>query len=70
MRLTPSDDMSVFLAAVPGCYFFVGAGNVERGIVAPHHNARFDIDEAALGIGVETMARAALAHLSPDQDES
>jgi amidohydrolase len=69
MRLTPSDDMSVFLAAVPGCYFFVGAGNVERGITAPHHNARFDIDEAALGIGVETMARAALAYLSPDQDE-
>jgi len=69
MRLTPSDDMSVFLASVPGCYFFVGAGNVERGIVAPHHNARFDIDEAALGIGVETMARAALAYLSPDQDE-
>ena len=53
----------------PGCYFFVGAGNVERGIIAPHHNARFDIDEAALAIGVETMARAALAYLAPDQDE-
>ncbi len=66
MRLTPSDDMSIFLAAVPGCYFFVGAGNVERGITAPHHNARFDIDEAALGIGVETMARAALGYLSAD----
>ena len=66
MRLTPSDDMSIFLAAVPGCYFFVGAGNVERGIIAPHHNARFDIDEAALGIGVETMARAALGYLSAD----
>jgi amidohydrolase len=70
MRLTPSDDMSVFLAAVPGCYFFVGAGNVERGITAPHHNARFDIDEAALAIGVETMARAALAYLAPDEGES
>jgi amidohydrolase len=69
MRLTPSDDMSVFLAAVPGCYFFVGAGNVERGITAPHHNARFDIDEAALAIGVETMARATLAYLAPDQAE-
>jgi amidohydrolase len=69
MRLTPSDDMSVFLAAVPGCYFFVGAGNVERGITAPHHNARFEIDEAALAIGVETMARATLAYLAADQDE-
>jgi amidohydrolase len=70
MRLTPSDDMSVFLAVVPGCYFFVGAGNVERGITAPHHNARFDIDEAALAIGVETMARATLAYLASDQDEA
>jgi amidohydrolase len=69
MRLTPSDDMSVFLAAVPGCYFFVGAGNVERGITAPHHNARFDIDEAALAIGVETLARATLAYLAPDQPD-
>jgi amidohydrolase len=69
MRLTPSDDMSVFLAALPGCYFFVGAGNVERGITAPHHNARFEIDEAALAIGVETLARATLAHLAPEGAE-
>jgi amidohydrolase len=61
--------MSVFLAAVPGCYFFVGAGNVERGITAPHHNTRFDIDEAALTIGVETLARATLAYLAPERDE-
>jgi len=69
-RISASDDMSEFLATVPGCYCFIGAGNVERGITAPHHNARFDIDEAALAIGVETLARAALAYLAPDAGQA
>jgi amidohydrolase len=57
------DDMAFFLNAVPGCYFFVGAGNPEKGANHPHHNSRFDIDEDALVIGAETLARAALAYL-------
>ena len=64
-RISASDDMASFLAAAPGCYFFVGAANAERGITAPHHSPRFDIDEACLPIGVETMARAALEYLAP-----
>ncbi|HEX6543253.1 MAG TPA: amidohydrolase [Ktedonobacterales bacterium] len=66
-RNSASDDMASFLAAAPGCYFFVGAANAERGITAPHHSARFDIDEGCLPIGVETMARAALDFLAPKQ---
>ena len=34
-RQAASDDMSAFLAAVPGCYFFVGASNADEG----HHRA-------------------------------
>jgi amidohydrolase len=64
-RISASDDMASFLAAAPGCYFFLGAANVERGITAPHHSPRFDIDESCLPIGVETMARAALEFLAP-----
>lgn len=63
-RQPVSDDMAVFLDAVPGCYFLVGAGNSERGITAPHHSNRFDIDEASLPIGVEVLARAALDFLA------
>lgn len=63
-RQSVSDDMAVFLDAVPGCYFLVGAGNPDRGITAPHHSNRFDMDEAALPIGVEVMARAALDFLA------
>jgi amidohydrolase len=62
-RLSVSDDMALFLAAAPGCYFLVGAGNRAKGITAPHHSSRFDIDEHALPIGVEVMARAALDYL-------
>ena len=64
-RISASDDMASFLAAAPGCYFFLGAANAARGITAPHHSPRFDIDEACLPIGVETMARAALEFLAP-----
>ncbi|MDF2935558.1 MAG: peptidase [Paenibacillaceae bacterium] len=42
------EDFSFYLANVPGCFFFVGAGNKEAGIGAPHHHPRFDIDESAI----------------------
>ena len=63
-RQSVSDDMALFLDAVPGCYIMVGAGNPERGIDAPHHSARFDMDEACLGIGAEVLTRAALDYLA------
>lgn len=64
-RQAASDDMAYFLEAAPGCYFFVGAGDVARGIDAPHHSPRFDIAEESLAIGVETLARATLDYLRP-----
>jgi amidohydrolase len=63
-RQSVSDDMALFLDAAPGCYFLVGAGNPERGITAPHHSPRFDIDEESLPIGVEVLARATLEYLA------
>ncbi|MGF1480375.1 MAG: M20 family metallopeptidase [Cyanophyceae cyanobacterium] len=51
------EDMSFFLQKVPGCYFFVGAANPERGLDYPHHHPRFDFDETALGMGVEMFVR-------------
>ena len=59
-----SEDMAFFLEKVPGCFFFVGAGNEEKGFNSPHHNEMFDIDEDALSIGAETLACAALKYLS------
>ncbi|MCI0341674.1 MAG: amidohydrolase [Planctomycetales bacterium] len=52
------EDMAFVLQKVPGCYFFVGTANGEKGASAPHHSSRFDIDEDALPIGAEVLARA------------
>lgn len=58
--ITVGDDIACFLERAPGCYFLVGAGHPERGPVPPHHSAYFDIDEAALQVGVESLVRAAV----------
>ncbi|HEY3063083.1 MAG TPA: amidohydrolase [Chloroflexota bacterium] len=62
-RTTGADDMSHFLNAVPGCYFFVGAANAERNLASPHHSPTFDFDEAALEIGVNALLAATLDFL-------
>lgn len=51
------EDMSFFLQAVPGCYFFLGSANPSRKLDYPHHHPRFDFDETALGMGVEIFVR-------------
>jgi amidohydrolase len=61
IRTMGSEDAAFFLQAVPGCYFFVGAANAERGLGAPHHNPCFDVDEDVLPIGVAVLTHA-LAH--------
>lgn len=57
-RLMGSEDMSYFLNEVPGCFFFVGSSNAERGLVHPHHSPRFDFDESAMEMGVTVFLRA------------
>lgn len=59
-----SEDMSFFLEAAPGCYFFAGSSNEGTGKTFGHHHPRFDIDEQVLPIGVETLVRATLAYLN------
>ncbi len=55
-----AEDMGFVLQRVPGCYFFVGSANGERGLNYPHHHPRFDFDEEALPRAVALMAAAAL----------
>jgi len=62
-RTTGADDMSLFLDAVPGCYFFVGSANAARGLSSPHHSPTFDFDERALDIGVQVLTSTAIAYL-------
>ncbi|HEV2146333.1 MAG TPA: amidohydrolase [Longimicrobiaceae bacterium] len=60
VRTMAAEDFGEFLLRVPGCYFFVGARNEERGQVHPHHSPRFDVCEDALPVAVEVLERAAL----------
>jgi amidohydrolase len=58
-----SEDMSEFLNIVPGCYYFVGSQNPDKGFVWGHHHPKFDIDEDAMAVGVSTLAGSALRYL-------
>jgi len=58
-RTLGGEDMSVYLAHVPGCFFFVGSA--PQGAHRPHHSPAFDIDERALPIGVLLLEAAARA---------
>jgi amidohydrolase len=59
-----AEDMSYFLEAVPGSFFYVGSKNPDKGLVWGHHHPRFDIDEESLGNGIQTMAGAAIGYLN------
>lgn len=58
-----SEDAAFFMQNVPSCYFFLGAANPEKGLVAPHHNPQFDIDEDVMVLGVAILAYAAASYL-------
>lgn len=58
------EDFSAYQQKAPGTFFYVGAGNKEKGIVYPHHHARFTIDEDALEIGVKMFVHAAFKLLA------
>ncbi len=63
-RTMGSEDMSVILQKIPGCFVFVGSANAEKGLNAPHHHPRFDIDEAALPVTAALLASAAVDFLT------
>ncbi len=57
------EDMSYFLQKAPGCFFRLGTGNKARGITFGNHHPKFDVDEAALPLGVAAMTTVALRFL-------
>jgi len=57
--LTGSEDAAFFWQKVPGCYAFLGAGPADGTPGVSIHNAKFDLDESALPIGVELLVQAA-----------
>lgn len=58
-----SEDFSYFQQQMPGFYFFVGIKNEAKGITAMWHTEFYDMDEAALAIGVRALSNVALEFL-------
>lgn len=57
--VTPSDDVSEFLARIPGCYLFVG-GALADGTSGMHHSPDFSIDDRACRVVAGVLALAAV----------
>lgn len=63
-----SEDMAYFLKEVPGTFFFLSTRNPEKGIIYPHHNPRFDVDEDVLWIGSALLAQTAWSWLENNRE--
>jgi amidohydrolase len=50
------EDFAYYSHKIPGCFFRLGTGNVEKGITIGGHTPTFDIDEDAIEIGIGIMA--------------
>lgn len=55
MRMT-AEDFAYFAQEVPACFYRLGVANAAKGIGAPLHTSRFDIDESAIRTGSSLMA--------------
>jgi amidohydrolase len=64
------EDFSAYGQKAPAAFYLVGAGNEGRGITAPHHHPRFDIDEDALGIGLKMHLATALRLLGDERKDA
>ena len=62
VRTMGGEDMSYFLARVPGAFAFVGSAPPgKKG--SPHHSPTFDIDEESLVIGTELVTGTVVRYL-------
>lgn len=59
-----SENFGFYTEKYQGLMAFVGAGNVEKGIIYPHHHPLFDIDEDSLINGTALYSQYALDFLS------
>ena len=58
-----SEDFAYYQQRIPGFYFFVGVGNIAKGITAMWHTEYYDMDEEGLRVGMRAMATVVLDYL-------
>ncbi|MDP4088964.1 MAG: M20 family metallopeptidase [Bacillota bacterium] len=62
------ESFAYFSLERPSAFYFLGAGNSEKGINHPAHGSFFDIDENCLPIGVAVQCRMAFKYLNRDTE--
>lgn len=66
-RTMGSEDMAFMMQDIPGCYFFIGSANPEKGLTYTHHHPKFDFDERALPLGAGLMTAVVFNMLGPQE---
>lgn len=51
-----AEDFGYYTHVIPGCFYRLGVGNEEKGIVHNVHTPKFNIDEDAITNGIQMMA--------------
>ena len=51
-----AEDFGYYSQVIPGCFYRLGVGNIEKGIHSGVHTPRFNIDEDAIKVGIGMMA--------------
>lgn len=51
-----AEDFGYYTQEIPGCFYRLGTGNQNKGIVSGVHTPTFDIDEEAIKMGISMMA--------------
>lgn len=58
------EDMAYFLEKAPGTFFFLSNPKEVDGVIHPHHNPKFDIDESLLYKGTALFVQTVFDYLS------
>ena len=59
-----AEDFAFYAKKVPSLFIALGIRNEKKGIIYPHHNPRFDVDEDVLWIGTAVYAVLAYTYLA------
>lgn len=54
------EDFSLYMEHIPGFFYWLGTGNVEKGFVHKWHNPRYNTDENAIALGSGVLALSAI----------
>lgn len=65
-----SEDFGEFLEHTPGTFYSFGVGNLEKGITAPIHNNKFNVDEDALPLLSALHAAIAFDYLMQKAEDN